>query len=321
MLNNYHYFIVLAEELNISRAAKRLYISHQCLSKYLKNLEQEYGVTFFERNPQLALTAAGRAYLETLHKIRFLEQNLDSQLQDIRLSKKGLIRLGTTEGRYRILIPDILARFKVMYPEVELDVQYTTSAQLSDRILKNELDLVLLNKSDVSHNQLEVRPLLNEQLFIVISDSMLASYFPQNYPQCKETFLNGVDLAQFQEIPFVLNQRGFNSREVLETYMCAREIHLTCVMELTQLDLHFMLSARNYAASFCWSMYIPTIQKMNQDRSLSRLNIFPIKGLNATNQVVLVAPKGKILPEYGRALVRLIRQFCSEYSRIRLDRI
>ena len=59
MLNNYNYFITLAEELNISRAAEKLFISHQCLSKYLKNLESEYGIPLFERTPALKLTLAG----------------------------------------------------------------------------------------------------------------------------------------------------------------------------------------------------------------------------------------------------------------------
>ncbi len=97
MLNNYQYFIALAEEMNISRAAEKLFISHQCLSKYLKNLEQEYNLTFFERTPRLKLTSAGQVYLDTVRQIQFLEDNMGSQLDDIRQSKKGLIRFGTTE--------------------------------------------------------------------------------------------------------------------------------------------------------------------------------------------------------------------------------
>lgn len=53
MLNNYKYFLVLSEELNISNAAKRLYISHQSLSKYLKSLEEKHGVAFLNENPKL----------------------------------------------------------------------------------------------------------------------------------------------------------------------------------------------------------------------------------------------------------------------------
>ena len=68
MLNNYHYFITLAEELNISRAAEKLFISHQCLSKYLRNLEREYQVTLFERIPVPKLTMAGEALLSMFRR-------------------------------------------------------------------------------------------------------------------------------------------------------------------------------------------------------------------------------------------------------------
>ena len=316
MLNNYQYFIVLAEEKNISRAAERLYISHQCLSKYLKNLEEEYSITFFERSPKLSLTPAGEAFLETLRQVQFLENNLNNQLDDIRQSKKGSIRFGTTEGRYRVLVPSLLSDFKRIYPDVKLQAEYNTSNRLCEQILNNELDLALMNKRDINPNQFEMQTILDEKLYMVISDHMLAQYFPSEYPACKETFSKGVDLARFDrlQVPFVLNYRGFNSREILEDYLNSRGLQLNCVLEMTQQDMHFMLAARDYAACFCWAMYLPTIQQTNVDPSLCHLNIFPIKGLSGTNQVVLVKPKGKILPAYGRDLVRLIKQNCTTFS-------
>lgn len=89
MISNYHYFLVLAEELNISNAAKRLYISHQCLSKYLKSLEEDYGVTFFERKPKFSLTHAGSIMLKTLREIERSEQNLESSWQISKNPKAG----------------------------------------------------------------------------------------------------------------------------------------------------------------------------------------------------------------------------------------
>lgn len=319
MLNNYQYFITLAEEKNISRAAEKLFISHQCLSKYLKNLEQTYRISFFERTPHLKLTPAGEAMLETLQQVQFLEHNLESQLEDIRFSRKGIIRLGTTEGRYRVLIPDLISEFKIMYPDVVLDVQYAVTQQLTDRVLKNELDLVLLNQNTIDHNQLDTQPLLNERMYMVISDHMLEHYFPNQYPQCKQTFAQGVDLKKFQQVPFVMNRRHFNSRTALDNYLQSRGIHLNCIMELTQLDIHFMMTARDYAASFCWSMYLPTIHQMNQSDPSRHLNIFPIRGLDTINQFSLVMLKGKILPAYGRDLVSLIKQKCASFSNSALE--
>lgn len=302
--------------MNISRAAERLYISHQCLSKYLKNLEKEYNVTFFERSPKLSLTPAGQAYLETLRQVQFLEDNLNNQLGDIRQSKKGVIRFGTTEGRYRILVPNLLSDFKRIYPDVKLQAEYSTSDRLCTQILNNELDLALMNKRDINPNQFEMRTILDEKLYMVISDHLLAQYFPSDYPACKEAFTTGVDLAWFDDmqVPFVLNYRGFNSREILEEYLNRRSLQLNCVLEMTQQDMHFMLAARDYAACFCWAMYLPTIQQTNASSSLCHLNIFPIRGLSASNQVVLVHSKGKILPSYGRDLIRLIKHNCTTFS-------
>ncbi len=314
MFNNYEYFITLAEEENISRAAEKLFISHQCLSKYLKNLEEEYRVTFFDRSPKLMITPAGKAMLETLRQVQFLERNLENSLSDIRNAQKGNIRLGITEGRYSLLIPDLLTQFQHMYPDVLLDVRYADSDHLSEMVLKNELDLAIMNRRDFNHSQLTFQTLLEENLFLVISDNMLEQYFPGKYPDCKEEFRKGADLVKFTHVPFVMLHRGFNSREVLEEYQRSRNLHLNCVLELQRPDLHYMLTARDYAASFCWSMYTTLVRQSNADRMMSHLNIFPVKGLKKKNSVVLVAAKGKILPTYGRDLIRLIRSDCELFS-------
>lgn len=315
MLNNYHYFIALAEEKNISKAAQRLFISHQCLSKYLQNLEAGYRVAFFERSPKLALTPAGQLYLDAVKQIQRVEEDLDSQMEDIRQSKRGIIRFGTTEGRYRILVPNLLAQFKQQYPDVLLDVHYTSnSRQLSEYVLENKLDMVLLNKTDINHNQLELQPLLEEHLYLVISDNMMRTYFPEHYPACEQEFIRGADLAQFQDVPFILSKHGLNSRQVVDRYLERHHLKLNCVMELTQLDLHYMMTARDYAASFCWSMYIPTIQQMNRTQELGHLNVFPLKGKGWTNSVVLATRKGKQFPAYGRDLIRLIKDDCSAFA-------
>lgn len=81
--------------------------------------------------------------------------------------------------------------------------------------------------------------------------------------------MEGADLALFQHVPFILNRRTFNSRIVLDAFTQARGIQLQCAMELTQLDLHFLISAQDYAASFCWSMYIPSIRRINRSAAFA----------------------------------------------------
>lgn len=116
MFANYHYFLVLAEECNISRASERLYITHQNLSHYLSRLEEELGVILFERKPVLSLTYEGKLLYDTLRQVETLEQNLHAQYADLHEDRGGEVRLGTTEGRFRILMPDLMSELKRNIP-------------------------------------------------------------------------------------------------------------------------------------------------------------------------------------------------------------
>lgn len=58
---NWNYVIAAVEEMNFTKAAKRLYISQQSLSNYIAKLEKQFGVEFFNRKNTLTLTAAGES--------------------------------------------------------------------------------------------------------------------------------------------------------------------------------------------------------------------------------------------------------------------
>lgn len=315
MISNYRYFLVLSEELNISNAAKRLFISHQCLSKYIKGLEEQYGVSFFERKPKLALTPAGKVMVDTLREIELAEQNLENQLVDIKEAKSGIINFGITEGRYSILVPKLLKEFHDLYPKVELNIYRGTSPKMQEMVLDNSLDLFLSGISNITTPNLKYDILLNEQMYIVISDNLLKKYFSNNYPECKKDFAKGVDLRLFQEVPFVLNKRNFNSRILLDKHLSELGISLNCISELTQPDIHYLLCAEDYAASFCLTMYLSGINQLNKfNNTNSYLNVFPIANFTAENPLALIYHKNKKFPSYTKELKKIIKKFCSPYS-------
>ncbi len=315
MLNNYNYFLVLSEELNITSAAKRLFISHQCLSKYIKSLEEKYGITFFERKPKFSLTPAGKIMLETLRKIELEEQNLENQLSDIKASKSGTINFGITEGRYSILVPKLLKEFHDLYPKVELNIIRETSPKMQEMVLNNSLDLFLSGTSNITTADLEYQILLKEKMYVVISDNLLKKYFPQNYTEYKRRFANGVDLRLFQEVPFVLNKRNFNSRILLDRHLAELGISLNCISELTQPDIQYLLCAEDYAACFCLTMYLSGINQLNQSVSSDiHLNVFPIANFTAENPLALIYHKSKKFPSYIEEFKKIIKKYCIPYS-------
>lgn len=315
MLNNFQYFLVLAEELNISKAADRLFISHQCLSKYLKNLEDEYGVMFFHRKPKFALTYAGELVLQSLRKIELIDANLSSQLAELQDGKTGEVRIGITQGRLRLLMPDLLDQFKQQYPNVEMRMISNTTHDLIEMLNNNKLDFAVMSDPSIHLPNMQRKILMQEHLYLIISDNLLKQYFPESYPVCKETFANGTDLRLFGNVPFMLNQPGFTSRVMIDRHLSKIGMTLRCVNEATAMDLHHLMTARDYAASFALTMFLTSIHQLSETAiSYSELNIFPIKDLQETNPFVMIYPKEKIFPAYTHCAMKLLKSLCQSYA-------
>ena len=75
------YVMAVAEEQNLTKAAKRLFISQPALTAALNKLEKELGVTLFERKrPPVKLTQAGAFYIKEMARIRQMQMNMQTRL-------------------------------------------------------------------------------------------------------------------------------------------------------------------------------------------------------------------------------------------------
>ena len=81
---NLEYFLVAAEELNFTRAARKLYISQQSLSNHISNLEKEFDVILFNRTSPLTLTYAGRALKTRARELLDLRDETYKEISDIK---------------------------------------------------------------------------------------------------------------------------------------------------------------------------------------------------------------------------------------------
>ena len=90
---NLEYFLAAAEELNFTRAAKRLYISQQSLSNHISNMEKEFDVVLFNRTSPLTLTYAGQALKVRARQLLDLKDETYREIADIKDITKRLINL------------------------------------------------------------------------------------------------------------------------------------------------------------------------------------------------------------------------------------
>ena len=109
-------FLYAAEEKSITKAAKKAFITQQCASSHIKNLEKQYGTLLFTRKPVFALTPAGEYLLSSLYRLNILEREIDDGMKEIGSGMSGILRLGINPTRARILIPSILLQCKALIP-------------------------------------------------------------------------------------------------------------------------------------------------------------------------------------------------------------
>lgn len=143
MTTGMEYFLVLAEEQSISRAAQRLFVTQQSMSEQMKRLEQIYGAKLFIRRPRFQLTAAGEALLSAARQIRILEQGLTVQLHNIQEKGGGQLRIGIHATRARMFLPQAVEQFYRVFPNVELIFFHDDTRDFEQMLLNGDLDLFL----------------------------------------------------------------------------------------------------------------------------------------------------------------------------------
>ena len=112
-LRTLRYFIVVAQEKNITRAAELLNMSQPPLSSQMRNLEEELGVQLFVRGKRhLTLTAEGEVLLRRARQILDMEEKTVQEIVSMRNSMSGTLHLALVEGRAPYLAARWIAGFR-----------------------------------------------------------------------------------------------------------------------------------------------------------------------------------------------------------------
>jgi DNA-binding transcriptional LysR family regulator len=141
-LRHLRYFVAVAEEGHITRAAERLGIQQPPLSQQIRALESELGTTLFRRNPRgVELTQAGDVLLAAARGV--LEQ-VDRAVTATRRAARGEVgRIGlgfTSSASFHPFVPAMIRAYRDAYPLVALTLEESGTSELVDALLHRRLD-------------------------------------------------------------------------------------------------------------------------------------------------------------------------------------
>jgi DNA-binding transcriptional LysR family regulator len=143
-LRHLRYFVAIAEERSITRAAERLWIAQPGLSQQMRSLERELGVQLLERHPRgISLTQAGELFLERAYVALAATEVAAATGSDLQAGVVGSVRLGVTSGPGWPPTSDLLRRFSRERPGVAVSVVQGYGGMLWRDLRDGRLDAVL----------------------------------------------------------------------------------------------------------------------------------------------------------------------------------
>jgi DNA-binding transcriptional LysR family regulator len=140
-LRQLRYFVAIAEEGSLTRAAKRLHVAQQSLSQQIRALEAQFGVPLFERSSRgVELTDVGSVLLR---EARPLLTQAERAVRAVRRAAGGEpdeLRAGFLSSVANYVMPPVVRAFRSRYPDVALDTQDVSIARLVAGVREGSLD-------------------------------------------------------------------------------------------------------------------------------------------------------------------------------------
>jgi DNA-binding transcriptional LysR family regulator len=138
-------FVVVAEELNVGRAALRLHLTQPSLSRQIAALEHDLGVELFARvKRRFVLTAAGASFLLDA---KDLLRRADDAVRDAQRTQRGelgTLRLRFVQSATFEALPRLLGKFRTAYPDAVLDLETLTTMRQVQDLRDSRIDVGLL---------------------------------------------------------------------------------------------------------------------------------------------------------------------------------
>ena len=303
-IREYTYFLAVAENKNITKAAKQLYISQPSLSIFIKKLEDRVGFPLFYRTgTSIELTNEGRVYEEYARQITQLSRELDKYFHDLGSLAVGSLKIGVTANRGPLIL-NLLPIIYERLPNINIELVEGSSEDLEEQLVLHKLDFALLN-IPFKNYELDSIHLIEEEVVVGIPfafeiESKMRRIPDSNYPW--------IDVAELKDYPFVLNTNGQRLRQISDFLFLSKEVTPKVYMESGSMHNLAIAMSQGIGIGFLIDSYIKTC-------NLTDSNIrFCSVGVNSATklQYVIAFPKGGYLSAPAKECISILEDVFSD---------
>lgn len=191
------YFMEVAEQKSFSKAARNLHISQSAISRMIKSLEDELGVTLFIRNAKtVEITAPGTIFLNYAKRCLFVFEHLKSDFENEFNLKQDTIQIGLPPITDAHVFAKLLGEFKRSYPQIAIKLYEYGSKVIENSVQEGVIDVGII--CTVPNKDFES---------FFLSDDEMCVVMPKGYPLEER---NQIPLKLLADYPLVLYRDDFN---------------------------------------------------------------------------------------------------------------
>lgn len=274
-------FYTVAQTLNFNRAAEQLSISQPAVTKHIKELEQQYNTTLFDRaKKRIVLTRSGEVLLQHAHLIFEQYQKLDFDLNLLQNKTEGELHIGASTTIAQYVIPSYLAHFQQRFPEIKIELTMANSLVIEQMLVDKKIELGLVEAT--THNSdLKYSPFLKDEIVLVSR--------PKNSLLKKRV----ITAKELLKLPLLTRESGSGTADIIEEYL------QTTGISSKQLNIHMQLgsteSIKNYL--FCSDTFaFLSVYSVQQDLADDRLCIIDVDRMDITRTFSFVHRQGQPSP-------------------------
>lgn len=201
-------FRTVAKHLNFSRAAEELLLTQPAVTQQIKALEDEFGVSLFDRGRgHIQLTPGGQALVPFADKMKVLSEEAVRAVAAAYGEQSGELALGASQTIAYYLLPALIASFRKSHPKVHVTVQSGNTDAMLEALIAGRIQIALVEGPE-QRKDLHIEPFMEDQMVLVV-------------PASHKWAGQEITIAMLQAEPLLMREFGSGSRRVVEQALSA----------------------------------------------------------------------------------------------------
>ncbi len=271
-------FHSVAINLSFTKAAKELHITQPAVTGNIKELENYWGISLFDRKPNsISLTQAGKILLKYAEQSMSEYKIIEYEIGLLRESFTGVLKIGASTTIEQYILPPILARFNKEYPNIDISLYNNNTMNIEKDVISHSIDLGII-EGNIGQKEFIYTPFMKDEIVAFAHTSQPISQKKQ------------ISLKELKELPIVLRENGSGTLDIIVSELDKHKIKIKDLN--AKVYLGSTESIKNFLENANY-LGLVSIYAIRKEIIQGHFQIIDIEDLDITRTFNFIYPQGK----------------------------